>query len=121
MVIKIQNIEALQKALQQLANTLEQEGLSEENIFDSKLVACELLSNVLRHTDSETGLISQVADGHIELKILSEVFFKVPEKITCSDLNAEHGRGLFLVEQLCAGAIESEKDGIRVRIKIEKK
>ena len=70
MVIKIQNIEALQKALQQLANTLEQEGLSEENIFDSKLVACELLSNVLRHTDSETGLISQVADGHIELKIL---------------------------------------------------
>lgn len=121
MVIKIKNVEALQKALGELQRTLEEEGITEERIFDSKLVACELLSNVLRHTESETGLMSRIEDGHIELKVLSETFFKLPEKITCSDVTSEYGRGLFLVDALCEGEMVSEKDGIRVRIKIEKK
>ena len=119
-VIKIKNTAALQEALIELTDFLESVGVSEEQIFDSKLVACELLSNVLRHTEGETGIQSEIKDGHIEMKILSETFFALPETIRCSGLFSEHGRGLFLVNELSEGNFFSEKDGIRVLLKIKK-
>ena len=95
-------------------------GVSDERAFDSKLVACELLANELKHAESETELFSEIKDGHIELKIFSRKPFKTPKNIVCSDMFAESGRGLFLVNELCEGQIFSETDGIRVRIRIEK-
>ena len=119
-VIKIKSNAALQAALAELTNFLMCAGICEEQIFDSKLVACELLGNVLRHTDEETGLQSEIKDGYIQLKILSRTFFPLPEKIRCSGLFAEHGRGLFLVNELSEGKIFSEEDGIRVLLRIKK-
>ncbi len=119
-VIKIKNTASLQAALTELTNFLTNAGISEEQIFDSKLVACELLSNVLRHTEGETGISSEIKNGHIELKILSETFFALPETIRCSGLFSEHGRGLFLVNELSEGKLFSEQDGIRVLLKIKK-
>ena len=91
-VIKIKNAAALQSALAELTKFLSEAGVSEEQVFDSKLIACELLGNVLRHTDGEAGLLSEIKDGHIELKILSQSLFALPEKIRCSDVFEEHGR-----------------------------
>ena len=119
-VIKIKNNAALQAALTELTNFLIHAGISEEQIFDSKLVACELLGNVLRHTEGEMGLQSEIKDGHIELKIFSKTFFALPEEIHCSGLFAEHGRGLFLVNEISEGQMFSEEDGIRVLLRIKK-
>lgn len=120
LVFKVTNSAMLQAALEELTSFLDEMGIDGERIFDSKLVACELLGNVLRHTDSETELRGEVKDGHIELKITSNSPFKAPKKIVCSDVFCECGRGLFLVNELCEGQIFSETDGIRVRLRMEK-
>ncbi len=119
-IFKVPDLTALQTALEELTNFLTESGISGERVFDSKLVACELLENVLRHTDSQTELQGEIKDGHIELKIFSNVPFETPKKIVCSDVFCEHGRGLFLVNELCEGQIASEIDGIRVKLKIQK-
>lgn len=120
LVFKVTNSKTLQAALEELTSFLGRMGIDGERIFDSKLVACELLGNVLRHTDSETELRGDVKDGHIELKIMSDSPFEAPQKIVCSDAFCEHGRGLFLVNELCEGQIFSDSDGIRVRLRMEK-
>ena len=120
MFFKVKDHSAMQAALEALCTYLLEAGVPSERIFDGKLAACELLANVLKHTDGEAGLLCKLEDGYIELKILSETFFKLPETITCSDLFSENGRGLYLVNELSEGQIFSENDGIRVRIRIEK-
>lgn len=119
-VFKVKDPTALQAVLEELTEFLLQAGVPSERAFDSKLVACELIGNVFRHEKGEAGFSSEIKDGHIEMKILSKTVFSLPEKIVCSDLLSEHGRGLFLVSELCEGQIFSDKDGIRVRLKIEK-
>ena len=119
-VFKVKGPADLQEALEGLTKFLLENGVSGERIFDSKLVACELLANELKHAESETELFSELKDGHIEMKIISQKAFAVPKRIVCSDVFAESGRGLFLVNELCEGQIFSEIDGIRVKIKIEK-
>ena len=119
MIVKVSDYEGLQPALAKLCEFLSEQSIPQERIFDCKLVACELLGNVLKHSGSETGLKSRIEEEFIELKIFSEKFFPLPKKIECSDVFSENGRELFLISKLCKEII-SEADGIRVRIEIEK-
>ena len=119
-VLKVPDAASLQVALERLTEFLKEAGISQEQVFDGKLVACELLGNVLQHTQNGTVLQGEIREEFIELKIFSSEPFEVPKKIVCSDVSCEHGRGLFLVNELCEGQIFSESDGIRVRIRREK-
>ena len=119
MFFKVKDYATLQAALDGLSQFLSEENVGSESMFDGKLVACELLGNVLKYSEGEAGLRAEIKDGFIELKVLSETFFELPEKIVCSGLLAESGRGLFLVNTLCEGQLTAEKDGIVARIKIK--
>ena len=120
MFFKVKNYATMQNALEKLCEYLSGMGISDEQIFDSKLIACELLGNVLKYTDGESGLHGEIENGFIRLKIISEEYFALPEKIVCSDVFSEHGRGLFLTDKLCGGRIASDDEGITVLLKIEK-
>lgn len=119
MFFKVKDYATLQAALDGLSRFLFEENVGSESVFDCKLVACELLGNVLKYTQGEAGLRGEIKDDFIELKVLSETFFALPEKIVCSGLFAESGRGLFLVNTLCEGQVTAEEDGIVARIKIK--
>ena len=119
-VFKVADSAALQVALEKLTAFLLEAGVSSERVFDSKLVACELVTNELRHGKNGTDFSSEIKDGHVQIKIISKNGFKLPDKIVCSDVFSEHGRGLFLVNELCEGNIFEETDGICVKIRIEK-
>lgn len=119
-VLKVPDAASLQGALERLKDFLIGNGISQECVFDSKLVACELLGNVLRHTDREAQLRGKIVGEFIELKVFSSEAFELPKEIVCSDVSCEHGRGLFLVQELCEGRIVSEPDGIVVKIRIER-
>jgi anti-sigma regulatory factor (Ser/Thr protein kinase) len=119
MVFKVKDYAAMQEALSALCRFLEGEKIPKERVFDAKLAACELMGNALKYAGGETGVEGEVKDGYIELKIYSKRFFALPETVVCADLFAEHGRGLFLVNELCNGQMLAEEDGIRVRVKIE--
>ena len=117
-VFQVNDFASLQTALDGLCQFLAEWGVAQEKGFDCKLVACELVGNVLKYTNGRAGLQAEVLNGCVRLKALSESFFKLPETIVCSGLYAEGGRGLFLVNSLCEGQIVAEEDGIVATIKL---
>ena len=119
MIFEIKNYPSLQQSVEELCAYLIGRGVSSESIFDCKLVAYELLGNVLKHGNGKAKLQGEVIDGFVELKIYTDATFVLPEEKACPDVTAEHGRGLFLVNAVCEERFYSEKDGIRVQIKIK--
>lgn len=118
MYFEIDDYNALEQALHQLCMHLEAEHAPEQAVFDSKLVACELLSNVLRHGGERAYFYAATEGDFLHLRVRGNNGFRPPEKAICSDVTAECGRGLFLVDAFCESREYSEKDGICVVIRI---
>lgn len=120
MFFKVENYATLQKAIDELCAFLSERNVHPDSLFDCKLVAMELLGNVLRHADGKADFYGEIKDGVIELKIVSKTVFPFPEKTTCAGVYSEHGRGLFLVKEVCGERIFNDKDGeIRAHILIK--
>ena len=119
MVFEIENYTSLKSAVEELCNVLSSSDIPTDRIFDSKLVAYELLGNVLKHSGGSAKLHLWIKESELELKVLSTCAFCPPEKGKCADVYAENGRGLYLVDSVSAERICTEDGGILVRIKIK--
>lgn len=119
MLVKVTDYTTLQAALEELCRELDGQKVDQETIFDCKLVACELLGNVLKHGDGQAELHGEIQDGAVVLKVLSKTIFALPDKITCSATLAENGRGLFLVNTICEEQVFTEANGIVAKIKLK--
>ena len=118
MNFEVNDREAMQQAITALCRFLGEKGLSSDRVFDSRLVASELLSNVFKHTDGVARLKSRVEDGFIEIAVWSSVKFIPPKVTRCSEVYAEHGRGLFLVDRICEERKMTDEGEVVVRIRI---
>lgn len=118
MIFEVENYITLKSAVEKLCAFLSAEQIPDESIFDSKLVAYELLGNVLRHSGGKARLRGEVREEMIELEILAEKVFCPPEAGECAGVFSESGRGLFLVDSVCEERRFTEKGGILVRIRI---
>ncbi len=90
-------------------------GVSESALFDCKLVIDELVSNVLQHGGGRAYL-SVERQERIRISVRGENAFRPPERSVLSPLNAERGRGLYLVDALVLSRTYSEEEGIVVLI-----
>lgn len=108
----------MKEAMKKLCDFLAESDIPDGCVFDSKLVASELMSNILRHSNGIASLESEIRGEFIELKVHSSVRFCPPEKSRCSDVFAENGRGLFIVDNVCAERSFTEDGSIKVLIKI---
>ncbi len=120
MFFEVKNIAALQKAVESLSEYLKNSDVPESCVFDSKLVAHELVGNVLRHSNGVASIHGAIENGFVQLKVFSSVPFEPPKTSRCSDVFEESGRGLFLVDKVCAERTYTADGAIRVLIKIEK-
>lgn len=115
---KINGFPDLQAFLETFCSFLKEKEISDEKVFDSKLVLCELVENVLIHTSGFAEVEKGVKDGYIHIKVRSSVPFTAPKTSALVSPTAESGRGLFLVDHL--GERSSiGNDTIFVKIKIE--
>jgi anti-sigma regulatory factor (Ser/Thr protein kinase) len=119
MLVKVTDYTTLQAALEALCQELDVKKVSKETVFDCKLVACELLGNVLKHGDGLAELHSEIQDGAVIVRVLSKQSFDLPEKIICSETLAESGRGLFLVNTICEEQVFTEGNAIVAKIKLK--
>ena len=117
MVYEVVNFITLKQAVDELCAFLLSENVSPERIFDSKLVAYELLGNVLKHADGNAKLGFRLSEDFVELTIHSAVSFYPEGKGRCSDVFAENGRGLFLVDRVAERSL-CEDGGMLIRIKL---
>lgn len=118
MYFEIEDFNALRGALQEMCMQLISEHVPDERVFDSKLVANELLSNVLQHGGGRAYFFAAKEGDEIRISVRSENGYRPPEKSTLADVYKERGRGLFLVDAYCVRREYDEKEGIRVYIKL---
>lgn len=119
MIFEIENYRALKSAMDEFCTFLHEQNVHSESVFDCKLVAYELLGNVLRHSTGGAKLLGEIRDGFIEMRITTSKAFTPPKESVCAEVYSEHGRGLFLVDKLCAQK-ETSVDGtllLKIRIK----
>lgn len=118
MYFEIDDFNALREALHTMCTRLEGMNIPRDAVFDSKLVANELLSNVLQHGGGRAYFRATLDEDTIVICVRSAVEYLPPQESSCSDVFSENGRGLFLVDSVCERRDYDEEDGIRVIIKI---
>lgn len=116
MRFEIDDYNALRTALKQMTLALG-EVFSEETVFESKLVAAELLSNVLQHGGGKAWMRVEHSEDEIRICVRCENAYRPPEKSVCADAYAERGRGLFLVDAYCERRTYSDDEGVIVFLK----
>lgn len=119
MYFEIDDFQMLREALHEFEKRLSSEHILEDTIFLGKLVADELLSNVLQHGGGRAYFTASLEKDELVLSVRSDIAFRPPEKSTLADEFAESGRGLYLVDCLCSRREYSETEGIKVFLKLE--
>ncbi len=117
MYFEIDDYNALRAALKEMCRILA-EAFSEETVFHSKLVANELLSNVLQHGGGRAYFRVETKENEIRMSVQGDNGYRPPDVGVCADCLAECGRGLYLVDSYCARRSYSEREGIIVYLKI---
>ena len=120
MYFEIDSYNALKAALNSLCNGLLQRDVPQETVFDSKLVADELLSNALRHGGGKAFFSFAIEEDMISLSVRSLQAYRPPDKSILAGLEAEHGRGLFIIDTLVETRRYSEEGGTSVVIRIRR-
>ncbi|MBQ7879174.1 MAG: ATP-binding protein [Clostridia bacterium] len=120
MVFEVENYATMKQAIDSFCRFLGEENIPAESVFTSKLAATELIGNVLRHAQGTARLCGEIKDGCIHLTVFSTPQFIPPATTRQADLFAEHGRGLFLVDEVSMERTLTADGGILVKIKIGK-
>lgn len=114
---RVDDLKQMSERLKNFAESLRGFGVAEEDVFASRLVSSELLSNVLLHGGESADFECGVEDGRICIQVFSASFCGVNLNPPPPDVLAETGRGMYIVRCLCFGEIERNEDGIKVYIK----
>ncbi len=118
MQFSVGNYEELRAAIEELSARLSARNISDEKLFDSKLVAYELLANVLQHSVGGASLEVEVESASIRMTLRAETPFAPPAFAPCPSEHAERGRGLFLIDSVCVERARTPEGDIFVRIRL---
>lgn len=119
MEFQVNNLSSMHEAIHAFCRYLQEQGVAPDLVFDSRLVASELLGNVLRHTQGGAKVKGEIKGGYFHLYIHSDVTYYPPTVSKNADVYAEHGRGLFLVDSVCVERTTLEEGAILVKLKIQ--
>ena len=78
MFFEVKNYVTMQEAIESMCAFLSKQGVHNDNVFDSKLVAYELLGNILKHADGRAQLACHIVEDFVEMKIYTEKIFVLP-------------------------------------------
>ena len=115
---KVDNLKNMKSELNAFCELLRGSGATDDDVFAGKLIACELITNVIRHGGDEAEFTGSVTGDKIVITVSAESLKGIDFKRPVPDVFAESGRGLYIIRSLCYGEIECGKDGeIRVYVK----
>ena len=119
MIYEIFSYEDFKRATDEVCEKLSAQAVDQEKIFDCKLTLYELIGNVLQHSGGSAGFEVGVEEGYIQITVRAERVFIPPVKGKCPSAESERGRGLYLVDSVCAGREFTDEGRIVVRIALE--
>ena len=115
---KVESLKNMNASLKEFAEFLRNNKVAEEDVFASRLVSCELISNVIIHGGEAAEFIGELQGGRICITVNASGFDKVNLEPPLPDVLAESGRGMYIVRSICSGDIERKDDGLKVYIKL---
>ena len=113
---EVNNLNELRERARGIFDFLVTAGVPLEYAFDSRLIVCELAGNVLKHSRSVARMEAFVEGRQIFLTVYAENGCLPPSVSVCSEVNAEGGRGLYLVDNLSMERTVTVDGGVRVII-----
>ena len=116
---KVDNLKNMNACLKPFLDYPRSVDVDDDDVFDSRLVSCELISNVLKHLGEAADFEGSVNADNITISVTSE-------STDCSKLNAglpdvfsESGRGLYIIKAICS-RVSAEGCSVKVCIKRRK-
>ncbi len=120
MKFEIIGLENLTEAVKEFCDFLSDADICEDLIFNSRLALSELIENTFLHSKIKKANVEGcVNENYIECKVYTD--YRPPKESVCSSVFSEHGRGLFLVDQVCDERTYTDDGAIQIKIKIQSK
>ena len=117
---KIGDLKNMGAHLKTFAEFLRLSGADDEDIFASKLVSCELITNVIRHAGEEAEFTGALSGESIVISVTADSFKNLDISTPLPDVFAESGRGLYIIRSICSNIERGESGEIRAVIKRNK-
>ena len=114
---KVDNLKNMGSQLKTFVDFLRLSGADDEDIFASKLVSCELITNVIRHGGDEAEFTGSLSGDIITITVTAESFKDLDISRPAPDVFAESGRGLYIVKSICSDIERGERGEIKVIIR----
>ena len=113
---KVDDLSEMNERLRAFAEFLRGESVTEDDVFASRIVSCELISNVIIHGGGAADFRGELLADAIKIEVRAAGFEGVDICPPLPDVLAENGRGMYIVRSICT-LVEKTDTGIRVVIK----
>ena len=118
MTFKVDNLKDMHSSLQNFVDYLRSFGLTEDDVFFSRLVGCELVTNVIRHCGEMASFSGGIEGDDVAITVSSDSAHSFSPCPGLPRSLAESGRGLYIVNVVCSGNISFDGCSVTARIKI---
>lgn len=120
-IFKVDNLKNMNAELNGFIDYLKQLDVSPDDIFDSRLVSCELITNVIKHSNGVAVFEGGVSGGFIKITVSGGDVKYLNLSPELPDVFAESGRGLYIIKSICSGDILTDGKSVSVKIKVKEK
>lgn len=115
---RVDNLKGMTAQVAAFAEFLKSCGLAEDDVFFSRLVSCELLSNVIRHGGESAEFRGEILPDRISITVIAESHKNLDITAHRPEVFAESGRGLYIINEVSISGVERGENGeLRVYIK----
>ena len=108
---KVENLKNMTAQIGVFVEFLRSRNIPDNDVFLSRLVSSELISNVIRHGGEAAEFYGEIMSDRISITVKAQSQKGVNLKPSAPDVFAENGRGLYIVNSVCIGDIERGDDG----------
>ncbi len=107
---RIDNLKSMTAKLEQLVEYLRSENISDDSVFFSRLVSCELISNAVRHSGFAEFSCELLPD-RIAVTVYSPIEGKIDLDPPRPPVFAESGRGLYIINAVSMNGVHTGERG----------
>lgn len=110
-------IDEMNGELNRFVKYLQSANVDDDAVFYSRLVSCELITNVLRHCSSSAELTAELTDSGVKITVCASAPSGIIAIPALPDVLAESGRGLYIVNAVSDGNVFINGGNVTVIIK----
>lgn len=114
---EVNAIDEMNTQLHRFVDYMVDSNVDEDAVFYSRLVSCELITNVLRHCSGSALFSGEISENGVTITVCASAPNGVIKMCSLPDALAESGRGLYIVNAVSDGRVTINGGNVTVVIK----